>query len=226
MMRRRLRVVVRTAVLLGCLAGTGLAPAQSDEPPNGLLLIAKPSLADPNFAQTVVLVTQAPDASTVGVILNRPTTRDLAQFLAPGAPRHNYRDAIYFGGPVMPQVIVALFQSDSPPAAPAFHVHEGYYLSMDPSNVGSLLEDADARYRLYAGFAGWLPGQLSHELARDDWYLLPVEEEILFAKDTSRLWEELIARVAGTHARAKAGHPKTESPALAGLGSRTRRAVP
>ena len=57
------------------LAGLLLAPvaAQHEQPPNGLLLVAKPGIADPNFARSVVLVTQAPDYSTIGVILNRPT---------------------------------------------------------------------------------------------------------------------------------------------------------
>src|SRR5688572_23105282 len=53
---------------------TALLVAQPQaEAPNSLLLVAKPSLTDPNFRETVVLVTQAADASTVGVILNRAT---------------------------------------------------------------------------------------------------------------------------------------------------------
>jgi putative transcriptional regulator len=206
-MHRCTRILVRAAWLLG-FAAVGLAQAQQSDPANGLLLVAKPSLSDPNFGRTVVLVTQTPDASTVGVVLNRPTTQDLAQFLAPDARAHNYRDSVYWGGPVMPQVIVALFRADTPPPAAAFHVHKGLYLSMDPRNVQALLEASAGRYRLYTGFAGWLPGQLALELARDDWYLLPVDEEILFRQDTSRLWEELAARAGETHAGIKAqGRP-------------------
>jgi hypothetical protein len=95
------------------------------EPPNALLLVAKPGLIDPNFSRTVVLVTQAEDASTVGVILNRPTT---GRHQRTGEP-------IYSGGPVMPRTIVALFRSESAPPAPSFHVLQGVYLSMHPAIV-------------------------------------------------------------------------------------------
>lgn len=232
MLFRGLRCFAPAAVVLACAVTAGQVRAQPRDAPNGLLLIAKPSLVDPNFARTVVLVTQTPDASTVGVVLNRPTKLALAQLLPPGVETRTYKDAIYWGGPVMPRVILALFHSENSPSTPAFHVHRGLYLSMDPRNVESLLAESGARYRLYAGFAGWLPRQLSRELARDDWYLLPVEEEILFRKDTSGLWAELLARVAGTRAVAPAPGmpenpaPKIESPAVAGLGSRTHRAVP
>src|SRR5919108_4458423 len=52
-----------------------LASAARAEPPNAIVLVAKPGLADPNFSETVVLVTRTPDSQTVGVILNRPTER-------------------------------------------------------------------------------------------------------------------------------------------------------
>ena len=66
-----------------------LAAAQPAERPNGVLLVAKPGLTDPNFRETVVLVTQTPDAQTVGVILNRPTERKLSG------------ENVFFGGPVL-----------------------------------------------------------------------------------------------------------------------------
>jgi putative AlgH/UPF0301 family transcriptional regulator len=57
--------------------------AMAPEAPNAVLLVAKPGMADPNFRETVVLVTQAPDASTVGVILNRPTARKHGRAASP-----------------------------------------------------------------------------------------------------------------------------------------------
>jgi putative transcriptional regulator len=170
------------------------AAAQQAEPPNGLLLVAKPALADPNFRETVVLVTQTPDANTVGVILNRPTELKLSRLLPEGVPSENYRDAVYFGGPVMGQALVALYRSARPPQAPAFHVLKGIYLTMHPANIAPLLAGTGRRYRLYAGFSGWAPRQLESELARDDWYLLPASEELLFRRDTRGMWKELLER--------------------------------
>jgi putative transcriptional regulator len=166
------------------LAGLLLAPAaaQQELPPNGLLLVAKPGVADPNFARSVVLVTQAPDYSTVGVILNRPT-----RVRYQGKP-------IWAGGPVMRQVVVAVFRSEQTPKDAAFHVLKNLYLSMHPQIVDALIADDKARYRLYGGFSGWAPRQLESEFGRDGWYVLPADEATIFREDAGGLWEELVAR--------------------------------
>jgi putative transcriptional regulator len=176
------------------LAFASTTVAQQDEPPNGLFLVAKPDLVDPNFRQSVVLVTQTEDYSTVGVIINRPTDLKVEVFLREGAPATRYRDVVFAGGPVMREVLVALFRSDSTPEAPAFHVLKDLYLSMHPQNLQPLLESDSARYRLYAGFSGWAPRQLESEMMRDGWYILPADVETVFRKDTSGLWQELVQR--------------------------------
>ena len=170
------------------------ALAQQHLPANGVLLVAKPSLNDRNFSQTVVLVTQTEDSSTVGVIINRPTTLKLSEFLSEELPTGNYREPIYFGGPVMLKALVSLFRSETPPAAPAFHVMKDVYLTMHQDNIESLLKDATARYRIYAGFSGWIPRQLESEMMRDNWYFLPADEATVFRAKTDGLWEELVER--------------------------------
>ncbi len=164
-------------------------------PANGVLLVAKPELADPNFARSVVLVTQTPDGGTVGVILNRPTELKLSQFLSSDdLPTQNYRAPIYLGGPVMRQALVALFVSESTPPAAAFHVLKNTYLTMHPDNIERLLADPKARYRVYAGFSGWAPRQLESEVMRDSWYMLPADEATVFRDKPEALWDELLER--------------------------------
>src|SRR6266436_949547 len=165
-----------------------LAAAQPAERPNGVLLVAKPGLTDPNFRETVVLVTQTPDAQTIGVILNRPTERKLSA------------ETVFFGGPVLRETIVALFESREQPESPAFQVLRGVYLTMQPDTVERLLARRGQRFRLYAGFSGWAPLQLQAELERDGWYVLPASVDLLFRKDTAGLWSELLAEARGEHA--------------------------
>jgi len=186
--------MLRAAALLLVLAAGGAAHAQQDLPANGLFLVAKPTLADPNFARTVVLVTQTDDASTVGVIINRPSTLGLSQFLSEEFSTRNYREPIYLGGPVMRQAIVAVYRSEAAPAAAAFHVLKNVYLTMHADNLKQMLATPGATYRLYAGFSGWAPRQLESEFVRDGWYVLPADEATVFRKDTEGMWEELVAR--------------------------------
>lgn len=169
--------------------------------PNAVLLVAKPGMADPNFRETVVLVTQTPDASTVGVILNRPTGRKHG----PGG------EAVREGGPVMREVLVVLFRAQREPPA-SFHVLPGVYLSMHGENV-----DAPAQERrLFAGFAGWAPGQLQNELARDAWYVLPASADLIFRNDTSTLWRELADKASGRAAQRRSHVAKVASRGILG----------
>ena len=189
-----MRALLVRLIVVGCLVAPAWAGAQQNLPANGLFLVAKPSLLDPNFAKTVVLVTQAEDASTVGVIVNRPSTLKLSQFLSPEFQTQNYRDPIFVGGPVMRQAIVAVYRSDAVPEAPAFHVLKGVYLTMHPDNIQKLLADPKARYRLYAGFSGWAPRQLESEFMRDGWYVLPADEATVFRDSAEDVWNELVER--------------------------------
>lgn len=200
----------RLAACVLVLCWTGAA-AQG---PNGILLIAKPGLTDPNFSRTVVLVTRAGDSGTVGVIVNRPTTLKLPDFAAePGLETGKYRDQVYLGGPIMRNALVALFESGSMPAAPAFHVLGKLYLTMHPDNMQALLSSEGPRYRLYAGFSGWAPRQLESELEAEGWFVMPVDTDIIFRADTSGIWEELVNR-----AQAQKTRWNLKSPAKCGLG--------
>lgn len=190
------RTFLRLLVLGGLLLpGWALAqPTPQALPANGLFLVAKPTLRDPNFEKTVVLVTQTEDASTVGVILNRPSALKLSQLLSEEFQTANYRDPVYIGGPVMRQALVALFRAEQAPAAPAFHVLKDVYLTMHPDNIGKLLADPKARYRIYAGFSGWAPRQLESEFMRDGWHVLPADEATVFREGSEGMWEELLER--------------------------------
>jgi putative transcriptional regulator len=192
--------MTRWPILLAAILLAAVAVAQDGEPPNALLLVAKPGLPDARFRETVVLVTQTADSQTVGVILNRPTRRKLSEIVAEDALARNYSDAIYLGGPVMDRTLVALFRSDGPPAAAAFHVLKGLYLSMHPAVIEPLLRQTGGRYRLYTGFSAWAPGQLESEMQRDSWYVLPASEELVFRSDTSGMWRELVERALGKRA--------------------------
>jgi putative transcriptional regulator len=166
--------------------------------PNGILLVAKPGMADPNFSEAVVLVTWTEDTSTVGVILNRPSAQRLVD-VAPSWPgAGNFREPVYSGGPVLRQVVVALFDSADEPKAKAFRVLPHVYLSMHPGNLEPLVARRPQRLRLYAGFSGWAPQQLEAEVDRGTWYSMRATEDLVFRKDTAGMWQELVEKARGS----------------------------
>lgn len=179
-------------IFLTFIVGTAFAQ------PNGILLVAKPGMPDPNFSETVVLVTWTEDSSTVGVILNRPSVQRLID-LAPNWPgAEDFKQPIYSGGPVMRQVLVALFESQDEPKARAFRVLPRLYISMHPGNLEPLIAHPPARMRIYAGFSGWAPRQLEAEIDRGTWFMLRATEDVIFRKDTAGMWRELVEKVQGS----------------------------
>ena len=182
----------------GCLLLLGLFTAAAFAQPNGILLVARPGMPDPNFSETVVLVTWTEDASTVGVILNRPSQQRLVD-IAPSWPgAEDFKQEIYAGGPVMRQVLVALFESQDQPKARAFRALPHVYLSMHPGNLEPLIARPPARLRLYAGFSGWAPRQLESEVDRGTWFMLRATEDVIFRKDTAGMWRELVEKAQGS----------------------------
>jgi putative transcriptional regulator len=170
------------------------ASAQTASDPNGVFLVAAPSLADPNFRRSVVLVTQAPDGGTVGFIINRPAGRSLAQILPDNEVLKRFTEPLYFGGPVEAAGLFAVFSAgENPPGA--LRVLGDVSFAMAPAVVETVLHAPPARVRFFNGYSGWAPGQLAAELERGGWYLLNADADTVFRKDMDRLWEELIRRV-------------------------------
>lgn len=177
------------AVLLAAAAHAAVAQA----PDGGFFVIAKPSIQDPNFARTVVLVTPAPDGATLGVILNRPTKQSLADLLPGNERLARFTEPLYFGGPVEAVGLFALFRGTAD-LGQSFWVIGDVRLALHPATVEQLLLKPPEALRLFAGYAGWAPGQLDGELARGDWWTLNADVETIFRNDTATLWDELSRR--------------------------------
>ena len=204
--RVTVRVAVRVVVLALLLGVKGAAAQSPDEraatPPVGMLLVAHPELTDRNFARTVVLVTRTPAGETIGVILNRrivPTADTPADTpLVPALPEDAMVREVYFGGPLAPRGLMALGAAtgDAVPQQGAIEVLPEVYLVAGAARVRGFVQQAVAgRIKVFAGYAGWAPGQLESEIARGGWRTLPATEEYLFDAAPESLWERLSARL-------------------------------
>jgi putative transcriptional regulator len=187
-------ILQRLLLLAVLLASIAPAWSQSDKAPNGVFLIAKPAMVDPNFRRSVVLVTQAPDGTSVGFIINRPSGRSLAQILPDSEVFKRFTEPLYIGGPVQAEDLFAVFRARERPEG-ALSVLDDVLFALDPAVVEKLIHVPPDRVRFFNGYAGWAPGQLALELERGGWYVLNADADIVFRKNMDTLWEELIRRV-------------------------------
>jgi len=161
----------------------------------GVLLVAGRELTDPNFSHSVVLVTHLDDSGTVGLILNRPLPMPAAKALPPLAGVEPDAGGLFLGGPVAVETLQLLLRTKENLGAEARLVGDVYLV--EGAKILKELVEGRVRatdLRLFAGYAGWAPGQLEAEMLRGDWILYPADAETVFAPAPERLWPELVDR--------------------------------
>ncbi len=127
----------------------------------GKLLVASPALVDPNFARTVVFITEHNDEGAMGIVLNRPSETSV-ESVVPELAEIAGGEPIYVGGPVQPEALVLLAEFSNLEAAAWVVVADVGLASADVD-----LEQLAAsvrRGRVYAGYSGWGAGQLEAEM--------------------------------------------------------------
>ena len=160
----------------------------------GKLLIASPSLIDPNFRRAVVLVTEHNDEGAAGLVLNRPSPAPVAEIVPQLEPLADNGEQVWLGGPVQTDAVLVLgeFLDPDDAAVPLFGAL-GFPSLDEPEDVAA----KTIRRRVFAGYAGWGAGQLEDELARDDWFVEPARPDDPFTDDPEELWADVLRRKGG-----------------------------
>ncbi len=164
----------------------------------GNLLVAGPALLDSNFARSVVLIADHDEDGALGVILNRPFPVAVHDAAPPLAPLVDSDASLFQGGPVQPQAAVILAEFE--------RVEDAGLLAFD--SIGFLLGDVDPdvaqrlrRARVFAGYAGWGPGQLEAELEEEGgWIVEPALPVDPFTDEPENLWSHVLRRKGGQYA--------------------------
>jgi putative transcriptional regulator len=160
----------------------------------GQLLVAGPGLVDPNFWRTVVLVGEHSDEGALGVVLNRASETTVEEAVPELALLAEEMGAVHLGGPVQPSAIVVLADFVEPEEAQSLVLDSIGFLpsEVDPAVLGEL-----RRARVFAGYAGWGPGQLEEELDEASWIVEPALAEDVFTEDPEGLWSSVLRRKGG-----------------------------
>jgi putative transcriptional regulator len=175
------------------LAGKEFSPSSVAK---GVLLVASPSLEDPNFRQAVVLVVEHGPEGTVGLILNRSTNVLLSKALPDITVLKGTNHRLFAGGPVEASRFLLLFRAKELPAD-AQSVFDGVYLGRTPRVLEGIITRAKPTetFRAFAGFSAWAPRQLEAELLLGAWAILPPDSVVIFDKDPDVLWSDCLSRL-------------------------------
>ncbi len=164
----------------------------------GHFLIAGCRLRDPNFFKSVVLMVEHTEEQAMGLIINRPSSVTLANALSGHFDLPETGDLIHCGGPVEPGAYFVLHNTEAfdPSECP---VVDGLYVGSSAEVFEEIVRnacaEADFKFRVFSGCAGWGAGQLEGELSRGDWFTFPACEDLIFHDDPYVIWDMLVRKV-------------------------------
>jgi putative transcriptional regulator len=165
------------------------------KPAKGKFLVASRQLLDPNFSQSVVLLIEYHRNGALGIIINRPSEMKLSTAMPEIEELRQRPDTIYLGGPVAQNQLMLLIRTTNPPEESRL-IFQDVHVSSSQTVIQRMLQnpEGEERFRVYAGYAGWAPGQLDNEIAAGGWHVLRADPEIVFDTSAAEIWPDLIHR--------------------------------
>lgn len=159
----------------------------------GQLLLDSGELHGSFFQRTVLLVCQHDAEGAFGLVLNRASGSKAGEMIVADLPELLKEQPIFMGGPVQPSALSFLHTDSFLPEATVLP-----NLSLGHS-LDALVEIGESfsptrKVKLFAGYAGWSPGQLESEMKRKAWLTHPASLELIFDTPAEKLWQLVLQR--------------------------------
>ena len=171
-------------------------PAPADHSLTGQMLVAVPSMRDPNFAKTVIYLLRHDHGGALGLVVNRPLGEVPLTVLLEGKDAEDQdgaRALVLRGGPVNPRILFSLHSNDLMPGGSKV-VKDGLAYTVEPHILRALKDGKGPKQSLFTlGYSGWAAGQLEAEIERGDWFIIPLDKTLVFGDDHADKWERAVA---------------------------------
>jgi putative transcriptional regulator len=200
---RLLRALPLAAALVAPVALYGAAPSDADPTQDlpslaGQILVATPEMQDPRFAETVVLLVRHNRDGAMGIVINRSVGElGLASLLDAIGEKGDAVTGtvpVFQGGPVQLELSFVLHSTDYRQPE-TVDVTAGIAMTASPQIFRDIAAKAGPKQSLIAfGYAGWGPGQLEAELARNAWFTAPADPRLVFDEIRDKVWERAMER--------------------------------
>lgn len=192
-------------VVLGCAACTASA-TDLTEP---VTLVATPRLASPEFSETVLFAAPLPNGMHIGFIVNRPSEVPLAKAFPEHTPSRKVVDPVYFGGPMLPEMVFAVARTPPKDTAKLMQLMPGVVLVMDAEAIDRIIETTPNDARYFAGLIVWQAGELNEEVRAGAWEVSPADASTVFSVHPEMLWQTLSRGGARLEARSQPDRART-----------------
>jgi putative transcriptional regulator len=191
-------LLLPAALLVAASLLSGAAPPPERDWLTGQLLIAAPSMDDPRFYHSVILMVRHDAKGALGIVINRPIgmrpLADILRAIGDKSPGVEGEVRVFAGGPVQPELGFVIHSTDYR-RPQTLAIDSQVAMTSDRQILLDIGHHKGPKESLIAfGYAGWGPGQLEGELAHHDWYTTPEDPKLVFEVDRASLWEDAKAR--------------------------------
>jgi putative transcriptional regulator len=169
-------------------------------PSAGKLLISEPFLNDPNFARSVVLLTEHSDTGTLGFVVNHPSLLMVDDLIADiGAPNF----PVFYGGPVATDTIHFIHRCPDR-ITDGEEIAKGVYWGGNFETLKALMgqgEVTQEEVKFFVGYSGWGEQQLQDEIKANTWIVSDqYDPDMVFSADEEQLWKDVIIHLGPKYA--------------------------
>ncbi|MDG5799016.1 YqgE/AlgH family protein [Marinilabiliaceae bacterium ANBcel2] len=167
---------------------TGLHPAK------GRVLIAEPFLEGPYFSRSIILLTEHTKEGSIGFVLNKATDiypDEIIEDLL------NFRGELFVGGPVASNTL-HFIHTLGKLIPGSKKITSSIYWGGSFEDVKELINEGTASrssVRFFAGYSGWAPGQLEHEIAEKSWIVASLEDAMIMDVQSENLWRDSLSKL-------------------------------
>lgn len=172
---------------------------------SGSLLLAAPSLHDPNFFHTVLLLAaHNPEDGAFGYILNRPLDKQVSDLIEDDDLGPLANVPVFLGGPVgTNKLSFAALDWNTRNKALKVQTHLSTEQAKREIEKGRSV-------RGFVGYSGWSEGQLENELEQRSWISCAPLPRVLTNKKPEELWTTILTGL-GPYYRLLAQMPRDPS---------------
>ena len=160
---------------------------------NNQLLVAMPSLADPNFSHSVTLVCEHNARGALGIVINRPLEMKMSEVLGQLAlvtENPQLRDMpVLAGGPVQRDRGFVLHRPGPQAWESTMPVSDTLHVTTSRDVLAAMAQGAGPAQAVIAlGYAGWEAGQLDEEVLQNAWLTVPCDDALIFELPYEQRW--------------------------------------
>ena len=163
------------------------------------LLVALPSLDDPNFARSVVLLCQHDAGGAMGIVVNRASEYCLGEVLSQvglhGGDESLRGQPVLGGGPVHPERGFVLHDGAREWES-SLAIADSLRITTSRDVLEAMAKGEGPQRAVVAlGCASWGAGQLEYELGENTWITVPADADLLFALPLETRWQAAAGRI-------------------------------